>query len=121
MSVCSRIKGFTRHHEHIADLFSLLAVVLLFASIWFAIDYQGVIFHWMKENVIINGSLMILAIVVVVFMIFALLNIGSARFSEGDTDACFGTFKGRRHGGTSIGSALKNWVNHIEHVNKKHR
>ena len=120
MSVCSKVKGYARHHERIADLFSLLAVVLLFGSIWFAIDYQNAIFHWMKENIIVHGSLVILAIVSIVFLIFVFLNIGSSRFSEDENDACFGTFKGRRHGGTSIGTVFKNWVDHMEHVNKKH-
>ena len=121
MSVCSKVKGYARHNERIADLFSLLAVALLFTSIWFAIDYQTAIFHWMKDNVIIHGSLVVLAIVLIVFLIFAFLNIGSSRFTDDENDRCFGTFKGRIHGGNSLGTAFKNWIDHIEQVNKKHR
>jgi len=33
MSVCKNIKGFTRKHEWLADLFALLAVAILFGSV----------------------------------------------------------------------------------------
>jgi hypothetical protein len=121
MSVCSRLKGYMRHHERVADFFSLLAVSLLFATIWVAIDFQGVIFDWMKQNVVIHGSATILALVADVFLIFMFLNLGSSRFSDQEDDVCFGTFRGRRHGGPSLGTAFSNWVDHLEHVNKKHR
>ncbi len=121
MSVCSKIKGFTRHHERIADFFSLLAVALLFGTIWAGITYQQTLFHWMHENVILHGSAVVLAIVIDVFMIILLLSIGSSRFAEDGSGSCFRTFKGRRHGGSSLGTAFKNWIDHIEHVNKKHR
>ncbi len=122
MSVCSRVKGYARHHERIADLFSLLAVAIFFSSIWFAIDYQQQILDWARENIVLHGSAIILTIVLTVFLIFAFLSIGSVRYTEdGQDDACFQTFRGRRHGGSSLGTAFKNWVDHIEHVNKKHR
>ena len=121
MSVCGKIKGYTRDHHWIADFFSLLAVALLFGSIWVGIYYQQILFDWMRVNVILHGSAVMLAIVFDVFLIILLLSIGSSRFSEGDNDACFRTFRGRRHGGSSLGTVFKNWVDHIEHVNKKHR
>ena len=121
MSVCTKVKGFARHHERIADLFSVLAVVLLFATIWTAIEYQGALFEWMGENVIIHGSAVVAGLVADVLLIFMFLNIGSSRFSTADDDSCFGTFRGRRHGGPSLGTAFHNWIDHIEHVNKKHR
>ncbi|MES9962425.1 MAG: cell division protein BolA [Candidatus Sedimenticola sp. 20ELBAFRAG] len=121
MTVCSRVKGYMRGHERVADFFSLLAVALLFGTIWLAIEYQGVIFQWTKDNIIVHGSALIAALVLDVLLIFVFLNIGSARLADGEEDACFGTFRGRRHGGTSIGTAFSNWVDHIEHVNKKHR
>jgi len=121
MSVCGKIKGYTREHHWIADFFSLLAVVLLFGSIWVGIYYQPILFDWMRVNVILHGSAVILAIALDVFLIILLLSIGSSRFAEDDSGACFRTFRGRRHGGSSLGTAFKNWVDHIEHVNKKHR
>lgn len=121
MSVCARIKGFARHHERIADLFSLLAVALLFGSIWVGIYYQTLLFEWMGRNVILHGSAVVLAIVADVFLIILLLSIGSSRHLEDDQGGCFRTFKGRRHGGASLGTAFKNWIDHVENVNKKHR
>jgi hypothetical protein len=121
MTVCSQVKGFARHHEHIADLFSLLAIVLLFGTIWVGIEYQLPIFQWMKQNIPLHGSAVILTIMLDVFFIFFFLNIGSTRFTEESDDHCFGTFRGRRHGGPSIGKAFHNWLHHLEHVSKKHR
>ncbi len=121
MSVCTRIKGFARHHQRIVDLFPLLAVVLLFATIWIGIDYQIPLFDWIAENVILHGSAVVLGLIADVFLIILLLSIGSARFAEEEGEGCFRTFRGRRHGGSSLGTAVRNWIDHIENVNKKHR
>ena len=121
MTVCSQVKGYARHHERLADFFSLLAVALLFGSIWVAISYQQQIFDWMTQNILLHGSGVVLLIVFDVFLIFMFLNIGSSRFTDEEDAACFGTFRGRRHGGPSLGTAFNNWVHHMEHVNKKHR
>ena len=121
MTVCARIKGYTRAHEWIADLSSLLGVALLFGSIWLAIEYQALVFQQIATNPLVSGPLLLLLLLVDVFLVFFLLNIGSARFAESDDDRCFHTFRGRRHGGGSLGSAVHNWIDHLEHVNKKHR
>jgi len=121
MTVCSRIKGFTRTHEWIADSFSLLAVMLLFASIWAGIEYQAKIFELLGENLVLYAPLLVAIVLLDVFLIFAFLNIGSTRFTDQQDGRCFHTFRGRRHGGVSIGNAVSNWINHIEQVNKKHR
>ncbi len=121
MSICIRIKGYARRHEMIADFLSLLAVVLLFSSIWIIIDFQGLITHWMLDNIIVHGSAVLLVIIIDVMLIMMLLNIGSARFQEASDTSCFHTFRGRRHGGFSMGTAFKNWVKHIEQVSKGHR
>jgi len=121
MTVCSKIKGFTRHHERIADLSSLLAVILFFGSIWFVIEYQGVIFSWMKANMLVHAPAVAIAVLAVVFLVIVLLSIGSSRFSSEEDGSCFRTFRGRRHGGASLGTIFHNWVDHMEHVNKKHR
>jgi len=121
MSICAQVKGFVRSHETIGDLLSLLAVMLLFSTIWVIIDYQEPITYWIQNNIIINGLAMLLAIVLDVTLIMLLLNIGSSRFREADGSSCFYTFRGRRHGGFNLGTAFRNWVHHIEQVNKKHR
>jgi uncharacterized membrane protein len=123
MTVCSKIKGYARHHEWVADFSSLLAVVLLFGSIWFAIYRQTAILDWMGQNAFLYGPAIILLIMLDILLIFVLLNIGAVRFNEeGEEErGCFHTFRGRRHGGFSLGTAFHNWIDHIEHVNKKHR
>jgi len=121
MTVCNKIKGVTRSHEWIADLFSLLAVVMLFGTIWAGIEYQQRLLGWMSQNVILHGSSVIAAIVLDVFLIILFLNIGSSRFSDSPEENCFGTFRGRRRGGTSLGKVFNSWLHHMENVNKKHR
>ena len=122
MGVCKNIQRFTRSHERIADLFSLLAVVVLFASIWVAIEYQSWIVGWMRANVVLHGSLVMLVVAADMALIFLLLSMGALRFAEADDEAgCFQTFRGRRHGGASLVTAFRNWVDHMEQVGKKHR
>ncbi|WP_260293273.1 cell division protein BolA [Sedimenticola hydrogenitrophicus] len=124
MTICSQIKGFARNHERLADLSSLLAVALLFSTIWVVIDYQTAIFSWTSQSILLHGPAIILLLVLDVFFIILLLNIGSTRLEDAaahPSDRCFGTFRGRRHGGFNLGTAFRNWVHHIEQVNKKHR
>ncbi len=122
MTVCGRIKGVTRNHEWIADLFSLLAVALLFGTIWVAIEFQRPLLDWISANVILHVPVIALLAVLDVFLIVVFLNIGSSRFSaDRSEENCFGTFRGRRHGGASIGTMFHNWISHMEQVNKKHR
>jgi low affinity Fe/Cu permease len=121
MSFCSRVKWFARHNERIADFFSLLAVALFFATIFVAIQYHNPLLSWMKANVVLHVPVVVGVIVLVVALIFFFLAIGAARFSEGEDEACFRTFRGRRHGGPSIGAVFHTWIDHMEHVNKKHR
>lgn len=122
MGFCTRVKGFSRTHEHIADMFSLVAVVLFLGSIWAGIQYQGVLLDWIRVNLVLHLPVVVLAILLDVILIFMFLSIGAARFSDdGAEEPCFRTFRGRRHGGLSIGNAFHNWLDHVEHVNKKHR
>ncbi len=119
MSVCKNVKTFSRAHEHIADFFSLLAVVLLFATIWAVTQYYQVVSVWLLHNVLLHGAILVAVVILDVFLIFALLAIGSARFGE-DNERCFGTFAGRRNH-TGGGGIFSSWLNHLESVGKKHR
>ena len=99
-----------------------MAVVLLFASIWVAIDYQYRIIDWVQVNVPLHGSLLALAALADMLLIFLLLTMGAQRFYGAETDGgCFQTFRGRRNGGASLGTAVRNWIGHMEQVGKKHR
>ena len=120
MSVCSSIKSYALKHEWLADLFSVLAVVLLFATVWAALTYNTVILAWLLEDVVLHVPLAALFVVIDMAMILLLLSIGS--IAQHPTEkGCFHTFKGRRHGGISLYNAFSNWLHHMEHVGKKHR
>jgi hypothetical protein len=118
MSVCREIKSFSRTHERIADLFALLAVALLFGSVWFILAYHQPMMAWIGQDVLLHTALAIGAAVLVVLTIVALLMVGSARF--GDEERCFGTFPGRRSQRSTV-SLFGAWLSHLESVGKKHR
>jgi len=119
MSVCKNVKTFSRTHEHIADFFSLLAVALLFATIWAVTQYYQAVSVWLLHDVLLHGAILVAVVILDVFLIIALLAIGSARFGE-DNERCFGTFAGRRNH-TGAGGVFSSWLNHLESVGKKHR
>jgi len=119
MSVCSRVKDYSHNHEWVADLFSVLGVALLFASIWVAAKFQAEIFSWMAANVVLHAPAVVGAILADVLVIFGLLCVGTARCAE--EGGCFSTFRGRRNGAGGIGAAFRNWVHHMENVGKTHR
>lgn len=119
MTVCREIKTFSRTHERIADFFSLLAVVLLFGSIWAFLAYYAPIMAWLYTNPPLHGAILVAALAVDVLLILGLLAIGSARFG-GDDERCFGTFRGRRSSASPVG-VFGIWVRHMENVGKRHR
>ncbi len=120
MTVCKNIKSFSRRHEHIADFFSLLAVVLLFGTVWVTISYHQMILEWLRQDVFIHSGVLVAALVLDVFLILGLLAVGSARFGEED-EKCFGTFRGRRNYNGSPVRWFSVWIKHMENVGKKHR
>jgi hypothetical protein len=119
MAVCNEIKGFSRAHERVADFFSLLAVGLLFGSVWAILTYHQPVLGWISEYVLLHTALVIGVVVLDVFLILALLMVGSARFGE-DDERCFGTFSGRRNHHSKRGP-FSIWIAHLENVGKRHR
>ena len=120
MAVCKEIKSFSRTHERIADLFSLMAVILLFGSVWVDPDpLPAGAGMDQPRNVLLHTSLVVGALVLNVFLIFAFLAVGASRFS-GDDERCFGTFAGRRSQRSKVG-LFSAWIGHMENVGKKHR
>ena len=119
MTVCREIKHFSRTHERIADFFSLLAVALLFATVWAVLSYHQPVLAWISSNVLLHSPLVVLVLVLDVFLILGLLAVGSARFGE-DDERCFGTFAGRRSYRSKKG-IFGTWITHLENVGKRHR
>lgn len=119
MTVCRDIKTFSRTHEHIADMFSLLAVVLLFGTVWAVLEFHQLVIEWWRHGILLNSVILVAVLVLDVFLILGFLAIGSARFGKED-EKCFGTFSGRRNAGEP-GGAFRAWLHHVEHVGKRHR
>lgn len=120
MSVCRNLKGYIRDHQHVADIFSLLSVVLLFGSLFLATAYYGPLLDWMKQNAILHVPAIVSLLLVDIFLIFLCLDLGAAPYGEGEV-SCFHTFRGRRAGSGSIGMMFNGWLHHIEQVGRKHR
>ena len=119
MAVCNEIKSFSRTHERIADFFSLLAVGLLFGSVWAILTYHQAVLNWIGQDLLLHTALVIAVLVLDVFLILGLLMVGSTRFGEGN-ERCFGTFAGRRNFKPKTG-IFGSWIGHMENVGKKHR
>jgi len=119
MTVCKEIKNFSRAHEHIADAFSVLALVLLFATVWAVLEYHQPLLAWWRHNMALNTLILTAALVLDVFLVLGFLAIGSARFGEGEK--CFGTFRGRRSTRGKPFTVFHAWLHHVENVGKKHR
>ncbi|MGW8286529.1 MAG: hypothetical protein ACWGPR_12555, partial [Candidatus Deferrimicrobiaceae bacterium] len=73
MAVCKNIKTFSRHHERLADLFSLLALTLLFGSVWASLRYHQTVTLWLQDNSILHPALLVAALAIDVFLILAFL------------------------------------------------
>lgn len=121
MSVCTKLKGYSRNNERIADFFSLMSVAMLFGTVWIVMQYYSLVASWVLSGGVLYLPLVFAAVLLDVFCIFLFLDFGSSRLTEeGEEDRCFQTFRGRRTGSGSILAVVSTWVNHMEHVNKQH-
>jgi hypothetical protein len=119
MGICRKVRVYSSHHEWVGNLFSLLAVVLIFGTVWASLRFYRDIAVWTAENMVVHAAIMAGVLALDVLLILAFLSIGSAR-ADAENEKCFSTFKGRRNGGSPL-SAVRNWLHHMEHVGKKHR
>jgi hypothetical protein len=120
MSVCKSLKGYTRKHERLADLFSLLAVALFFGTLYPVLAYYTTIASWLINDAVIRIPVAVVVLLLDIVLIYMCLNIGATRFTDED-ESCFHTFKGRRAGSGSIGVMFSNWLHHMEQVGRRHR
>jgi len=119
MAVCASVKTLVQRHEWVADVFSLLAVALLFGTVWAATEYFDWVLGWISDKPLVAMPLVVGALIADVVLIYSLLCAGSQRCEDGK---CFRTFRGRRHGSSgSPFSAFSSWLKHIERVGKVHR
>jgi chromate transport protein ChrA len=117
MGICRQIRGYSRRHEWVGNLFSLAAVALIFATVWGSLKYHQLLIAWLSHNPVLNAALLAAAIAFEALLIVLFLAIGSSRADE-EEEHCFASFKGRR--GESLG-LFRSWVSHMENVGKKHR
>ncbi|MES9850555.1 MAG: cell division protein BolA [Candidatus Thiodiazotropha sp. L084R] len=120
MSVCKSLKGYSRKNEYVADFFSLLAVAILFGTLYLVISNYAGLISWMKTDAIIHVPVVVALLIVDLFVIYLCLDIGAARLDDED-EGCFHTFKGRRSGSGSVGNLFSSWLRHMEQVGRKHR
>jgi hypothetical protein len=119
MGMCRSIRSFSGRHEWVGNAFSLLAVVLVFATIGASLHYYQPLAGWIAQSPVLHAVGVVAVLALDVLLILGLLAVGSARPGEED-ERCFGTFRGRRGGGSPL-DAVRNWLLHMENVGKKHR
>jgi len=120
MSVCKSIRGFTRHHEWLADFFALLSVVLLFATLYLIVSYHAQLIAWIGQEPLLHIPIALGLLVLDLMLMLFFLNIGAVHSDEEEV-GCFHTFRGRRAGTGSLGMMFNSWLHHMEHVGRKHR
>ena len=106
-----------RHTEWVADLFPVLAVVLLFGTVWITVQFYDDIWGWIRHHPLVAMPVVVVGFLADVTLIYVLLRAGARDCVDGD---CFRTFRGRRHGSAG-GNPFSHWLKHMERVGKVHR
>ena len=81
-------------HEWLADVSSLIAVILLFGSVFAIMQYHTVTLEWMLGHSLLENVLAYAFVLFDAVLIVSLLCFGPA--CHANNKACFGTFKGRK-------------------------
>ena len=81
-------------HEWLADMSSLIAVALLFGSVWAIMHYHDITLDWVQSNSLLQSTLAYALILADAVLIVSLLCFGPS--CRANNKSCFSTFKGRR-------------------------
>lgn len=81
-------------HEWLADVSSMVAVFLLFGSVFAIMQYHSVTLEWMQGHSLLENVLAYAFVLLDAVLIVSLLCFGPA--CHANNKACFGTFKGRK-------------------------
>jgi len=104
----------------LADLFSLLAVLLLFLSPYLGTAYDGALDSWMKQDDALRLPVAVTLLTVDMFLIFFLfLGLGATPFAT-EVEGCFYTFREYRYD-DSPGWMFNNRRHPLEQICRKHR
>ncbi len=95
MRFCPNIKGFCLKNEWAAGTFALLGAATLFATIWVAINFQPLIYQWLKQDILSHGLLFGAAVLADLLLVFGLLCLGFGECAEEDRKSPH-TYRGRR-------------------------
>lgn len=82
-------------HEWIADFSSLIAVILLFGSVYLIMRFHNVTLDWMTSGTMLQTIGAYAIVLLDAVMIVSLLCFGPTCHEH--NKSCFGTFKGRKH------------------------
>jgi flagellar biogenesis protein FliO len=81
-------------HEWVADFSSLVAVILLFASVYLIMRFHNVTLDWMTDGSMLQSLAAYAIVLIDAVLIVSLLCFGPSCHEH--NKSCFGTFKGRK-------------------------
>ena len=81
-------------HEWVADFSSLVAVILLFGSVYLIMRFHNVTLEWMADGSMLQIFTAYSIVLLDAVMIVSLLCFGPTCYEH--NKSCFGTFKGRK-------------------------
>ena len=81
-------------HEWVADFSSLIAVILLFGSVYLIMRFHHVTLDWMTDGTMLQTISAYTIVLVDAVLIVSLLCFGPT--CREHNKSCFGTFKGRK-------------------------
>lgn len=120
MSLRKNLRGYyTCGHRRLADLFSLLAVLLLFLFPYLGAAYDGTLNSWMNQDDVLRLSTAVTLLTADMLLIFFLfLGLGTSPFDAGEV-SCFHARYERCDGG-SPGLMFNNRFHPLEQVGREH-
>ena len=81
-------------HEWVADFSSLIAVILLFGSVYLIMRFHNVTLDWMTDGTMLQTIIAYAIVLLDAVIIVSLLCFGPTCHEH--NKSCFGTFKGRK-------------------------
>ena len=107
MRICRTMRAFCLKHESVANVAIVIAMGLVGSTIWGVLAFYPQLLSWLNENIVLHGSLALLALGFNVLAMYGTLCLGFSRHTP-EHKRFEHTYRSRRN--SSVFPEASTWV-----------
>ena len=110
INLCKHMRRCCQQHEWLANLLMLIGTLVFAGTLWFFIEYQQAILHWVKQNPVINPIIIGIVVMVETLLVFGLSQLVFTDCRE-ESEAHDNKYTSRKN--SSVFPEMHNWIDGV--------